>query len=245
MTLRQEAISLKLPRLAYIDVAVFSRVNLVVRKRKKLVPISNGAEFSAAWSAYNVELQKYSIGAQRSADALMVTKYYAQLVRMLTENSSQWKLISDMDAYIRGHKNPAAVAGRVEWSVENNDDTYVSQFRHDISLNHREASRVTTSSISQRAPTQSARRHSTGSVTATGTAAVTVSNKRNVCYAYNGRDPTTLLWGVTNYCRGAERCKFAHKCFYCKADGHAVYEKPECSQHPRDVPTNAPASRRA
>ena len=66
------------------------------------MPISSSAEFSAAWASFNVELQQYLINASRSDDALMVSKYYSQIVRLLTDYSSQWKLVMELDEYIRG-----------------------------------------------------------------------------------------------------------------------------------------------
>ena len=89
ITLRQLAIMNKIVKLKYVDISIFSRANLNVRKAKKLMPISSSAEFSAAWASFNVELQQYLINASRSDDALMVSKYYSQIVRLLTDYSSQ------------------------------------------------------------------------------------------------------------------------------------------------------------
>jgi len=155
LTLRQDAIVKKFPTLTYVDVIVFSRLNLNVRKSKRLVPISSSAEFNAAWSSLNVELQQYLINADRSDDALMVTKYYGQIVRLLTDYSSQWQLVMELDGYIRG--NPPTVGGRTVWSVDQDDDL-VSQFKYDIRANHQDAFRANAALSNQRGAASQQRR---------------------------------------------------------------------------------------
>ena len=237
LTLRQDAVVNKVPTLSYVDVTVFKRDNLNIRKSKRLVPISSVSEFHAAWGSFNVELQQFLINARRSEDALMVSKYYGQLVRLLADYSSQWKLVMELDGYIRG--NPPTVGGRTVWSVDQDDDL-VSQFKYDIRANHQDAFRANAALSSQRGATSQPRRASAG---ASGSS--NAGNKsRNLCYAYNGWNTTTNEWQNVNHCCGADQCKFAHKCFHCKRDGHAVYERPECAAHPRVFPSRNTASRR-
>ena len=236
LTLRQDAIVKKFPTLTYVDVIVFSRVNLNVRKSKRLVPISSSAEFNAAWSSLNVELQQYLINADRSDDALMVTKYYGQIVRLLTDYSSQWQLVMELDGYIRG--NPPVVGGRTVWSVDSDDD-HVSQFRYDIRAKHQDAFRANAALSNPRSSASQPRRAGAAASNSNS------SNKpRSLCYAYNGWNTATSEWQSISHCRGADRCRFAHKCIHCKADGHAIYERPECASHPRVFPTRNPPSRR-
>src|SRR6202048_2315935 len=148
ITLRQLAIMNKIVKLKYVDISIFSRANLNVRKAKKLMPISSSAEFSAAWASFNVELQQYLINASRSDDALMVSKYYSQIVRLLTDYSSQWKLVMELDEYIRGAT--FTVNDRIVWNIDHDDD-YVSQYKYNIRMKHLDAaSRPNTSTSSQR-----------------------------------------------------------------------------------------------
>ena len=236
LTLRQDAIVKKFPTLSYVDVNVFSRVNLNVRKSKRLVPISSSTEFNAAWSSLNVELQQYLINADRSDDALMVTKYYGQIVRLLTDYSSQWQLVMELDGYIRG--NPPVVGGRTVWSVDSDDD-HVSQFRYDIRAKHQDAFRANAALSNQRSSGSQPRRAGAAASNSNSS-----SKPRSLCYAYNGWNAATSEWQSISHCRGADRCRFAHKCIHCKADGHAIYERPECASHPRVFPTRNPPSRR-
>ena len=237
LTLRQDAIVNKVPTLSYVDVTVFTRPNLNIRKSKRLVPISSVSEFNAAWASFNVELQQCLLNARRSDDALMVTKYYGQLVRLLADYSSQWKLVMELDGYIRG--NPPTVGGRTVWSVDQDDDL-VSQFKYDIRANHQDAFRANAALSNQRGAASQQRRAG-----AAGSGSNNASNKpRNLCYAYNGWNATTNEWQNVSHCRGADQCKFAHKCFHCKRDGHAVYERPECASHPRVFPTRSAPARR-
>ena len=53
-----------------------------------------------------------------------------------------------------------------------------------------------------------------------------------VCYAYNG-EKSIGEWTSTNYCRGADQCKFAHKCAQCYGD-HALYDNSVCAAKPKD-----------
>lgn len=232
LTLRQDAVVNKIPTLSYVDVTVFKRDNLNIRKSKRLVPISSVSEFNAAWASFNVELQQCLLNARRSDDALMVSKYYGQLVRLLTDYSSQWKLVMELDGYIRG--NPPTIGGRIVWTVDQDDDL-VSGFKYDIRANHQEAFRAN-AALSNRATGSHPRR--AGAVGSSNNAG---NKPRNLCYAYNGWNATTKEWQSVSHCRGADQCKFAHKCIHCKREGHAVYERPECASHPRMFPT---ASRR-
>jgi hypothetical protein len=236
ITLRQDVIMNKFPTLSYVDISVFSRANLNVRKSKRLVPISSSAEYSAAWASFNVEMQQYLINANRSDDALMVSKYYSQIVRLLTDYSSQWKLAMELDGYIRG--NPSIVEGRVVWSIDREDDN-VSQYRYDMRFNHRDTLRAAAAASGQRGAVNQVRRSGAASNVSSS------SKPRNVCYAYNGLDSSTGLWTDRTHCRGAERCKFAHRCLHCKLEGHAVYERAECASQPRVLPAPPrPAGRR-
>ena len=233
ITLRQDAIMNKFPTFSYVDISVFSRANVNVRKSKHLVPISSSAEYSAAWASFNVALQQYLINASRSDDALMVSKYYSQIVRLLTDYSSQWHLVMELDGYIRG--NISIVDDHIVWSIDLDDD-YVSQFKYDIRYKHQDASRIHTTQRS--APVQA--RRSGGNASNT-----TSSNKsRNVCYAYNGLNSSTNEWSNSSHCRNADRCKFSHKCLHCKVEGHAIYERTECAANPRVLPAPRQAVRR-
>jgi hypothetical protein len=234
ITLRQDAIMNKFPTFSYVDISVFSRANLNVRKSKRLVPISSSAEYSAAWASFNVALQQYLINASRSDDALMVSKYYSQIVRLLTDYSSQWHLVMEFDGYIRGNTSIVDDHTAV-WSIDRDDD-YVSQFKYDIRFKHQDASRINTTQRS--APAQA--RRSGGNTSNT-----TTSNKsRNVCYAYNGLNSSTNEWTNSSHCRSADRCKFSHKCLHCKVEGHAIYERAECAANPRVLPAPRPTTRR-
>src|ERR1700752_5104518 len=53
LTLRQDAVVNKIPTLSYVDVTVFKRDNLNIRKSKRLVPIGSVSEFHAAWASFN------------------------------------------------------------------------------------------------------------------------------------------------------------------------------------------------
>jgi hypothetical protein len=216
-----------------VDISVFSRANVNVRKSKHLVPISSSAEYSAAWASFNVALQQYLINASRSDDALMVSKYYSQIVRLLTDYSSQWHLVMELDGYIRG--NISIVDDHIVWSIDLDDD-YVSQFKYDIRYKHQDASRINTT---HRSASSQARR-SGGNASNT-----TSSNKsRNVCYAYNGLNSSTNEWSNSSHCRNADRCKFSHKCLHCKVEGHAIYERAECAANPRVLPAPRQTARR-
>jgi hypothetical protein len=222
ITLRQLAIMNKFEGLKYVEISVFSRANLNVRKAKKLVLVSSSAEYSAAWASFNVELQQYLINANRSDDALMVSKYYSQIVRLLTDYSSQWRLVMEFDEYIRGAA--FTVNGRTVWSIDRDDD-YVSRFKYDIRFKHLDAASRPSSSFSQRGTVASNRRGNSDS---------TVTNSRRstgICYAYNG-ELKPNEWTNVNHCRGKDKCKFLHKCMICGYD-HAVYENNVCAAQPR------------
>jgi hypothetical protein len=225
ITLRQLAIMNKFENMRYVDISVFSRVNLNVRKEKKLVPISSSAEYSAAWASFNVELQQYLINASRSDDALMVSKYYSQLVRLLTDYSSQWKLVMELDEYVRGAT--FKVNAHTVWSIDHDDD-YVSQYKYNIRMKHLDAaSRPNTSTSSQRGTLSSTLRRG-------GNNDSNVTKPRRstgICYAYNG-EVRPNEWTNTNHCRGKDQCKFQHKCMICGFD-HAVYENNVCAAQPR------------
>ena len=225
ITLRQLAIMNKIVKLKYVDISIFSRANLNVRKAKKLMPISSSAEFSAAWASFNVELQQYLINASRSDDALMVSKCYSQLVRLLTDYSSQRKLVMELDEYVRGAT--FKVNGHTVWSIDHNDD-YVSQYKYNIRMKHLDAaSRPSTSTASQRGTLSSTQRRG-------GNSNSSVSKPRRsvaICYAYNG-EVRPNEWTNVNHCRGANQCKFRHKRMICGFD-HAVYESASCASQPR------------
>ena len=228
ITLRQFAITKKFAKLKYVDISIFSRANLNVRKVTKLVPISSGAEFSAAWASFNVELQQYLINANRGADALMVSKYYSQLVRLIIDFHFMWKLVIELDEYIRGAS--FKVNDSVVWSIEQDDD-YVSTFRYDIRMKHLHAACHT-----RAASTPSQRVAPPSSTPRGGISASTVSKVRrsyNICYAYNG-EVTPNVWTNINHCRGKDKCRFQHKCMICAGE-HAVYENKDCN-----VRTKAP-----
>jgi hypothetical protein len=237
ITLRQSAVLNKFEKLKYVDINSFTRENLNVRKAKKLVPIKSSAEYSAAWASLNVELQQYLINAGRGADALMVSKYYSQIVRLLTDYSSQWKLVMELDEYIRG--SSFTVNEPVVWSIDREDD-YVSRFKYDIRFKHQDASRVSTNAPSSQRGAYSNTRRS-GSVASGGN---TSNKSRNVCYAYNGLNSSTGEWTNSSVCLGADRCKFGHRCMHCHSEGHAIYERPECNAHPRVRAAPRPQPRR-
>jgi hypothetical protein len=131
MTLRQLAIS-RFDELGYVDVKVFARNNLTARRPSKLNDILSSAEFIAAWASYNTELQKYLLPHHRVDDALMVTKYLGQLIRLLTDFPTQWQTVVTLDTHIRSSEY---VEGPIVWTVDANDDE-VSSFRTDIRLGH-------------------------------------------------------------------------------------------------------------
>jgi len=226
-TLRQHAILNKFEDLQYVDISVFSRANLNVREAKKLAPIKSSAEYSAAWASFNVELQQYLINASRSDDALMVSKYYSQIVRLLTDYSSQWQLVMELDEYIRG--DAFTVNDHIVWSVDRDDD-HVSRFKYDIRFKHQDASRAaaTYTTTSQRGAHSNTRR--SGGNASNSNAS---SKPRNVCYAFNGLNSSTGEWTSSSHCLGADRCKFGHRCLHCKLEGHAVYERADCNAQPK------------
>jgi hypothetical protein len=223
ITLRQLAIMNKIVKLKYVDISIFSRANLNVRKAKKLMPISSSAEFSAAWASFNVELQQYLINASRSDDALMVSKYYSQIVRLLTDYSSQWKLVMELDEYIRGAT--FTVNDRIVWNIDHDDD-YVSQYKYNIRMKHLDtASRLSGSSHRDVPPSLQRRGGNSDSTV------IKPRRSTGTCYAYNG-ESTPNVWTNVNHCRGKDKCKFQHKCMICAGD-HAVYENKDCAAQTR------------
>jgi hypothetical protein len=229
ITLRQHAIMNKFENMQYVDIRIFKRENLNIRKKQKLAPIKSSAEYSAAWASFNVEMQQYLLNANRSVDAFMVSRYYAQIVGLLTDYSTQWQSIMDLDEYIRGAT--FAVDEPIVWSIDR-DDEYISRFRHDIRSKHHDITRVSSSYAlsNQRGALISARGNG---VNVSNTFA---SSRKRVCFAYNGLNSTTSQWDSSSHCLGAHRCKFAHKCIHCNVDGHAIYERAECAAHPRVRP---------
>jgi hypothetical protein len=237
ITLRQNAIRKKLDKLKYVDIAVFTIENLNVRKAEKLTPITSYADFIAAWASFNVELQQCLINADRGADALMVSKYYSQIMRLLTDYSGQWQLVMELDVYIRGAT--LAVNEPIVWSIDRDDD-HVSRFRFDIRFNNQVSTPPHPAQPTQRGAHSTARRNSSSGSHASNRG--TSKKSPNVCYAYNGWNSTTNEWNSTSHCwnsTGAAGCKYTHKCYHCKAEGHAVYERAECAAQPRAAPATS------
>src|SRR6202171_5096656 len=223
ITLRQLAIMNKFENMRYVDISVFSRVNLNVRKEKILVPISSSAEYSAAWASFNVELQQYLINASRSDDALMVSKYYSQLVRLLTDYSSQWKLVMELDEYVRGAT--FKVNAHTVWNIDHDDD-YVSQYKYNIRMKHLDTASRLSGSSHRDVPASLQRRGGNSDSTV-----IKPRRSTGTCYAYNG-ESTPNVWTNVNHCRGKDKCKFQHKCMICAGD-HAVYENKDCAAQTR------------
>src|ERR1700740_2939151 len=116
---------------------------------------------SATWSVMQVAMvgrMHRHLPKNSTHDALMVSKYYGQLVRLLADYSSQWKLVMELDGYIRG--NPPTVGGRIVWSVDQDDDL-VSGFKYDIRANHQDAFRAN-AALSSRASGSQPRRSGAG-----------------------------------------------------------------------------------
>jgi hypothetical protein len=224
MTLRQLAIS-RFDELGYVDVKVFARNNLTARRPSKLNDILSSAEFIAAWASYNTELQKYLLSHHRVDDALMVTKYLGQLIRLLTDFPTQWQTVVTLDTHIRSSEY---VEGPIVWTVDANDDE-VSSFRTDIRLGHQLALRATPALVASAAVTRS-----TPSNTRRGSDSGSQNSKRksmSVCYAYNGEVRPNEFTNI-NHCRGNELCRYLHLCLVCSGK-HAVYENKDCAARPR------------
>jgi hypothetical protein len=224
LTLRQLAIS-EFSELGYVDIRVFARNNLTVRSTSKLQEFkstdTSPEQFIAAWSSYNLELQKYLLRHNRVDDALMVTKYYNQLIRLLTDYPTQWGKVKELDAHIRSTEHMDAP---IVWTVDADDDE-VSQFKADIRYGHQGELRAVPSS--QSGTSSSTQRRG-------GNSNSSVSKPRRsvaICYAYNG-EVRPNEWTNVNHCRGANQCKFRHKCMICGFD-HAVYESASCASQPR------------
>jgi len=237
ITLRQYAIRKKFEMLKYVDIDVFFRDNLNVRKAEKLAPIEKIEQYSAAWASLNLELQQYLINASRGADALMVSKYYSQIVRLLTDYSTQWRLIMELDTYIRGD-DAFTVNERIVWSIDRDDD-HVSRYLYDIRFNHRAMqSRPPPAQPTQSTPRgaySNARRSSTGSGINASNSNSSKEKSPLPCFMYNGYNKTVNEWNSTSHCYGDASCKFTHRCVHCKVVGHAIYERAECAAHARPV----------
>jgi len=233
ITLRQLAIS-KFDELGYVDIKVFARKNLTVRIPSALDEIKTSAAFIAAWASYNSELQKYLIGHNRTDDALMVTKYFGQLIRLLTDFPTQWATTVAMDGYIRSKEH---LDGPIVWTVDADDDE-ISAFRADIRFGQQLSLRATPpSSNIQRSTYGSARRSGESN---SGSSKPTKSI--GVCYGFNG-EAGLDKWTNANHCTSAQRgreCKFQHICMIC-AGKHAVYESHDCAAQPR---ARAPVAQR-
>lgn len=243
VSLRQRAVE-QFDDLGYVDIRVFARANLTVRKTSDLASINTSAMFSAAWASFNVALQEYLIAAGRSTDALMVSKYHSQLIRLLCDYPSQWRLVVELDTYIRGQRFDDSE--RIVWSIDHNDDL-VSQFRQDIRWGHQESSRTAPvlprlSRAQQPLPTNQRTwgvRSVRGASTGFGT------RGKGVCYAWNGEN-SEGVWTRESHCRGADQCKYAHKCMIC-GDDHPCYANPLCESQPktRMAPRRPYATKRA
>ena len=221
LTLRQLGIS-GFANLGYVDVRVFARNNLTVRSASKLHEIKSPEEFIAAWSSYNVELQKYLLAHSRTDDVLMVTKYYGQLIRLLTDYPTQWETAKVLDTHIRSTEH---TDGPIVWTVDADDDE-VSQFKADIRYGHQVQLRAVPSS--QRGTSSSTQRR-VGSSDSTATKA---RRSIGICYAYNG-ELRPNEWSNVNHCRGKDKCKFQHRCMICGNFDHAAYETKDCAAQPR------------
>jgi hypothetical protein len=228
-TLRKQAL-LKFENFSHVDIRVFLDKNITVRKEKELVSIEYVQGFIAAWSAFNAELQQYLLRNNRVADALMVTNYYNQLIGLLTEYNTQWKQIIELDDWIRGER--FKVNDQVVWDFHHRNTTLNNRL-HRIQLAHLSGQRHFVLSTLQ----ERAQRKNAG-----GAHSIALSNNSNtrrrdnksvsVCYAYNG-EKSIGEWTSTNYCRGADQCRFAHKCAQCYGD-HAMYDNSVCAAKPKD-----------
>jgi len=170
-------------------------------------------------------LQKYLIAHHRTDDALMVTKYFGQLIRLLTDFPSQWALVVTVDSHIRSSEY---LDGPIVWTVDANDDE-VSAFRTEIRLGHQLALRATpapvASATTSRTTPSNARRGGDGS------SSTSKRKSNSICYAYNGEMRPNEFTNA-NHCRGNEQCRYQHLCLVCSGK-HAVYENKDCAARPR------------
>ena len=226
-TLRKQAL-LKFDNFSHVDIRVFFDKNITVRKEKELVSIEYVQGFIAAWSAFNAELQQFLLRNNRVADALMVTNYYNQLIGLLTEYNTQWKQIAELDDWIRGER--FKVDDHVLWDFHHRHTTLNNRL-HRIQLAHLSGARqFVHNALQERAQ----RKNAAGGAHSTAPSIFRRRDNKSVgvCYAYNG-EKSIGEWSSTNYCRGADQCKFAHKCAQCYGD-HAMYENSVCAAKPKD-----------
>jgi hypothetical protein len=218
-TLRQLA-ALEFSRMRYVDMRVFTRKNLNVRRAKNLSSIETNSEFAAAWASYMSELHQYLISEGRGEDVVMVSKYHSQLVRLLHDFPTQLKHVKELDMYIRSAGR--TVGGRVVWSVDDNDDQ-VSAFKSDIRYDHIEEIRKESTPAAPALPRlpPMPRRANVSSSSSSHRA-------RSICFAYNGENKNRE-WTSESHCRYASKCQFVHKCMVCHASDHAAYQRSECA----------------
>lgn len=241
-TLRRQA-QLTFATLGHVDIRVFSDHNITVRKEKELLSITYVQLYEAAWSAYNLELQQYLLSNNRVTDALMVTNYYHQLISLLTECDTQWALIMQLDDWIRSER--FKVDDRVVWDFNFRNNRLESKLRG-IQLDQLASAR--SFQQHQRAVrkfTASSANSDASSATAARGGSNRRSDKKSVCYAYNG-EKSPGIWTSTNQCRGADHggCKFNHQCANC-GEPHPMYENPMCDAKSRDSIRAAPRRPRA
>jgi len=226
-TLRKQAL-LKFDNFSHVDIRVFFDKNITVRKEKELVSIEYVQGFIAAWSAFNAELQQFLLRNNRVADALMVTNYYNQLIGLLTEYNTQWKQIAELDDWIRGER--FKLDDHVLWDFHHRHTTLNNRL-HRIQLAHLSGARqFVHNALQERAQ----RKNAAGGAHSTAPSIFRRRDNKSVgvCYAYNG-EKSIGEWSSTNYCRGADQCKFAHKCAQCYGD-HAMYDNSMCAAKPKD-----------
>ena len=218
-TLRQLA-ALEFSRMRYVDMRVFTRKNLNVRRAKNLSAIETNSEFAAAWASYMSELHQYLISEGRGEDAVMVSKYHSQLVRLLHDFPTQLKHVKELDMYIRSAGR--TVDGRVVWSVDDHDDQ-VSAFKSDIRYDHIEEIRKESATAAPQPPRLPLlpRRANVSNSNSSNRA-------RSICFAFNGENKNRE-WTSESHCRYASKCQFVHKCMVCHASDHAAYQRSECA----------------
>jgi hypothetical protein len=166
----------------------------------------------------------------------MVTKYFGQLIRLLTDFPTQWTATVELDKYIRGKDY---VDGPIVWTIDADDDE-VSSFKADIRWGNSVSLRATPTppqSNTQRSTHSGARRSGESS-----SGSSKQSKRIGVCYAFNG-EASPGKWLSADHCLSAQRgkaCRFQHVCMIC-AGQHAVYQKNDCAAQPR---ARAPVARR-
>src|ERR1700676_2421510 len=77
---------------------------------------------------------------------------------LMADYSSQWKLVMELDEYIRGAT--FTVNDRIVWNIDHDDD-YVSRFRYDIRMKHLDAASRFSGSSHRDAPASHQRRGGT------------------------------------------------------------------------------------